>query len=222
MAIGPMPAIHTQVESQCRAPAAPSSLSRPRASASPREARDAAPPSQQDPPDRVARLTAARRARRIVAKAPTKNVTRRPSPRRPRRRAPVTTTAANEPTISSQATRRGGQLTRGHREPERDVRGLHRLGHDAAQVGAQRVEVDLVAQPGAERLERARRVVAAAVEAPVDERLDARAAPAGTAPPPRASSPRSRGRTRRRAASADCSSTHAPRYAAPRVAVSAP
>ena len=46
---------------------------------------------------------------------------------------------------------------------------------DAAQVGAERLEVDLVAQPGAERLERPRRVVAAAVEAAVDRRLDARA-----------------------------------------------
>ena len=54
--------------------------------------------------------------------------------------------------------------------------GLDRLGDDAAQVRAQRLEVELVAQPRAERLERARRVVAAAVEAPVDERLDARSA----------------------------------------------
>ena len=39
---------------------------------------------------------------------------------------------------------------------------------------AERLEVELVAQPPAERLERPRRVVAAAVEAPVHDRLDAR------------------------------------------------
>ena len=53
------------------------------------------------------------------------------------------------------------------------MRGLHRLLRDTAQLGAQRVEVDLVAQPARERRERLRRVVAAAVEAAVHRRLDA-------------------------------------------------
>ena len=47
--------------------------------------------------------------------------------------------------------------------------------NDALQVGAQQVELDLLAQPRAERLERALRVVAAPVEAAVDEPLHARA-----------------------------------------------
>ena len=42
-------------------------------------------------------------------------------------------------------------------QPQRHVCGLHRLAHDAREVGAQRVEVDLLAQPRAERLERAAR-----------------------------------------------------------------
>ena len=66
---------------------------------------------------------------------------------------------------------------------------------DAAQVGAERLEVDLVAQPGAERLQRARRVVAAAVEAAVDQPPGSAPAPAGTAPPPPASRRRPRGPT---------------------------
>ena len=53
------------------------------------------------------------------------------------------------------------------------MRRLHRLGHDAAQVGAERLEIELVAQTAAERLECPRGVVAAAEEAPVDRRLDA-------------------------------------------------
>ena len=60
-------------------------------------------------------------------------------------------------------------------QPERHVRRLHRVAHDVLQVGAQQVELDLLAQPRAERLQRALRVVAAPVEAPVDEPLDAAA-----------------------------------------------
>ena len=53
------------------------------------------------------------------------------------------------------------------------MRGLDRLAHHADQLALERVEVELVAQAAAERLQRARRVVAAAVEAPVDDGLDA-------------------------------------------------
>lgn len=51
--------------------------------------------------------------------------------------------------------------------------GLHRLADDGAELAAGCVEIDLVAQAGVERLERSGGVVAAPVEAPVDERLDA-------------------------------------------------
>ena len=51
--------------------------------------------------------------------------------------------------------------------------GLHRVEDRGAQLGADRLEVDLVAQPRAEGLERLRGVVAVAVEAPVDGVLDA-------------------------------------------------
>ena len=43
------------------------------------------------------------------------------------------------------------------------------------QVRAERLEVELIPQPRPERLQRERRVIATAVEAPVHRRLDARA-----------------------------------------------
>ena len=54
------------------------------------------------------------------------------------------------------------------------MRGLHRLVDHAAQVEGERLEVELVTEPSTERLQRACRVVAMTVEAPVHERLDAR------------------------------------------------
>ena len=84
----------------------------------------------------------------------------------------------------------------------------------------ERVEVELVAQPPAERLERPRRVVAAPVEAPVDRALDPR--------PRRAEQRRHRQRrhrdrdVRRRPTAPARPAARAPRYAAPSVAVSAP
>ena len=55
-------------------------------------------------------------------------------------------------------------------QPDRHVHRLYRLAHDGLQVGAQRLELDLLAQAGAERLERALRVVLAPVEATIDQR----------------------------------------------------
>ena len=52
------------------------------------------------------------------------------------------------------------------------MRGLHGVRDNPAQVGAERLERHLVAQPGAEALECPGRVIAAAVEAPVNECLD--------------------------------------------------
>ena len=67
--------------------------------------------------------------------------------------------------------RRAATVSRGHGAPAaRATRARAASSRDdAAQVAPQRVEVDLVAQPRAERLERLRRVVAAAVEAAVDD-----------------------------------------------------
>ncbi|HVF78545.1 MAG TPA: hypothetical protein VNA28_09625 [Solirubrobacteraceae bacterium] len=53
------------------------------------------------------------------------------------------------------------------------MRGPHRLRDDRAQLAAKGIEVDLVAQARAEGRQRAGRVVALAVEATIDERLDA-------------------------------------------------
>src|SRR5918998_3453508 len=58
-------------------------------------------------------------------------------------------------------------------QPQRHKHRLHRLPHYPHHVVPEGVQVRLVAQPGAEGLERPGRVVLAAVEASVDERLDA-------------------------------------------------
>jgi hypothetical protein len=52
---------------------------------------------------------------------------------------------------------------------------LHSLVDHGQQVGAEGVQVDLVAEPGRELLHGAGGVIAAAVEAPVDNQLDAAA-----------------------------------------------
>src|SRR3954464_11565053 len=59
-------------------------------------------------------------------------------------------------------------------EPERHVLRLDGLLDDADELALHGVEVELVAQPAAEALQRERGVVAAAVEAAVDRGLDAR------------------------------------------------
>jgi hypothetical protein len=53
-------------------------------------------------------------------------------------------------------------------QPQRDVRRFHRLGDDTAQLEAERLEADLVARAGRERLEGPLGVVATPVEATVD------------------------------------------------------
>src|SRR5829696_864081 len=60
-------------------------------------------------------------------------------------------------------------------QPQRRGSGLHGLVDHGAQLGRQGVQVDLVAQPGAERLDRSGSVVAAPVEAPVHGLLGATA-----------------------------------------------
>src|SRR5258708_29966380 len=62
-------------------------------------------------------------------------------------------------------------------QPHARVRGLHRVADRADELGADGIEVDLVAQLDAERVERARGVVARAIEAAVDRVLDATAQP---------------------------------------------
>jgi hypothetical protein len=60
-------------------------------------------------------------------------------------------------------------------QPQRPRRGFHGLVDDGEQLSRERVQLDLPTQPGAERLHGLGRVVVAAVEAPVDQRLDAAA-----------------------------------------------
>ena len=71
-----------------------------------------------------------------------------------RSNAGVTSSAATVSTQPASEHRHGRRTERprpaGSRrapQPQRDVRGLDRLAHDAAQVGAERLEVELVAQP---------------------------------------------------------------------------
>ena len=106
--------------------------------------------------------------------------------RRSRRRAAGDATASATHS-REQPPRETRRRHRGAPQPQRHVRGLHRVGDHAAQVLAERLEVELVAQPAAERLQRPRRVVAAAVEAPVHAPPGCAPAPGGTAPRPRAS-----------------------------------
>jgi hypothetical protein len=61
----------------------------------------------------------------------------------------------------------------GGSKPQRRLSRLHGLVDHGQQLGGQRVQVDLLAQPRAEPLDGAGGVVAAAVEAPVDLGLDA-------------------------------------------------
>src|SRR5215212_1010528 len=58
-------------------------------------------------------------------------------------------------------------------QPQRDVGWLHGLPHDPDEIAAQGVEVRLVSELGREALQRLPRVVLAAVEASINERLDA-------------------------------------------------
>ena len=92
---------------------------------------------------------------------------------RPRRRRPARRRAPN----SAQAATAARALTRrsGSRSQSDTCAGCIVSRDDARAARAQRVELDLVAQPRAEGLDGAGGVVAAPVEAPVDERLDARA-----------------------------------------------
>jgi hypothetical protein len=72
---------------------------------------------------------------------------------------------------------RGRRPGRRPAQPQRRLGRLHRLVDHGQQLGGQGVQVDLVAQAGREPLDGAGGVVAAAVEAPVDQVLDA--APGG-------------------------------------------
>src|SRR6266516_8063353 len=58
-------------------------------------------------------------------------------------------------------------------QPQRDMRGLHRLLHDSQQLIAQLIQVYLLPQGDAESCHRLGGVILAAVEAPVNDPLDA-------------------------------------------------
>jgi len=68
-----------------------------------------------------------------------------------------------------------GGVVAGGAQPQRRLGRLHGLVHDGEQLGGQSLEVDLLAQAGAEGGDGHGRVVAAAVEATVDHLLDAAA-----------------------------------------------
>src|SRR5579863_4623947 len=63
----------------------------------------------------------------------------------------------------------------GWRKPERDVARLHRLLHHREQVLAQLRQINLIAKSGAKSSQRFGGIILAAVEAPVDDALDATA-----------------------------------------------
>ena len=88
-------------------------------------------------------------------------------------------------------------------QPQRHVRGLDRVLHDAAQVGAQRLEVELVAQPRRRTPRACARRRSGGGRSGGRPRPGCARAPAGRAPRPRASRPRPRspsGRPRARSA----------------------
>ncbi len=58
-------------------------------------------------------------------------------------------------------------------QPERSVAWLHRLTEDGEQAGREGTDIDFVAQPGAERLDRLLRVVSPSIEASVYRLLNA-------------------------------------------------
>ena len=142
----------------------------------------------QDPADRVVRLAGGDkgahprehgdRGREQRVEPVAAVASERPAPRRP---APPTARAGR---------RRAAARSSPAPQPQRHVGGLDGLAHDAAEVVAERLEVDLVAQARAEGLERARGVVAAAVEAAVDRAPGSAPGPDGTAPRRRAWTPR--------------------------------
>src|SRR6266542_6733461 len=68
---------------------------------------------------------------------------------------------------SARSPRRRRRLGPWLAQPQRCLGGLHRLVDHGEQLCGQRVQVDLLAQAGNERLNGAGRVVAAPVEAPV-------------------------------------------------------
>src|SRR5512133_1242654 len=64
-------------------------------------------------------------------------------------------------------------MVRGGAQPQRHRRWFHGLVDHGQELGRERVQVDLFPEPSAERLDGLGRVVAAAVEAPVDRLLNA-------------------------------------------------
>src|SRR5882672_1654800 len=59
-------------------------------------------------------------------------------------------------------------------QPDRSVRGLDRMVDGVDEAAANSIEVDLIAQPKAERVERVRRVIPRSVKTSVNEALDPR------------------------------------------------
>ena len=107
-------------------------------------------------------------------------------------------TVATATTRATSAIRSGAHAHGLPPQPERHVRRLHRLADDALRSARSRSSSTCSRSRAPNALERALRVVAAPVEAPVDERAARARAAAGTAPRRRASRRRSRGSSRPR------------------------
>ena len=138
----------------------------------------------EDPADRVARARAPRRARRrsrTPARRPRTHRPPQPSAARPSagrvlagsdraagRASPTRERQRRRPTRCQAGLPRASSSSR-RPQPERDVRGLHRLRHDGAQLGARACRASTSSRSRvAEALERPRGVVLAPVEATVD------------------------------------------------------
>jgi hypothetical protein len=82
---------------------------------------------------------------------------------------------ADPPFISIRICRRLIVFLAGFAQPQGDMRRLHRLLHHRHQVLTQCCQVHFIAQSGAERFQRAGSIVLAAVEAAINDSLDAMA-----------------------------------------------
>ena len=88
------------------------------------------------------------------------------------RAAPVTVIAMLASAADHAAAGAASVLTAPPSDPQADMGRLHGLLDHALELAPQRAQVDLLPQPAGEALERAADVVAAPVEAAVDEALD--------------------------------------------------
>ena len=157
-----------------------------------RRGREADPEPEPERRGRASR----RRCRAAARRSPRRAPPRRPAATSTEPSTPVvarrTTTfpATTSATSTTSAIRSGAHAhERSPPQPERHVRRLHRLVDDVLQVGPQPVELDLLAQPRAERRPACAARRSGAGRSAGRRRAAPAPAPAGTAPPRRASRP---------------------------------